>query len=148
MLGDASGRIAALDISNTRVQVREPKQDRIFHTNRYCHPGMADIELEATSVHHHRSPEQLRGRRVHQSADERDTCFQRLLQQRESFGLDDVQAVMSDHGENDAPSADTICMHSDYWFTTASLQFLPQQRMMRVAFSSACDAGFTELGLG
>src|SRR5690606_2851526 len=71
MLGDAAGTIAAVEISNSTVKVREPVTDRLSHTNRYCHPEMARFELDATSRHGARSPAPLRGVRVHQSADVR-----------------------------------------------------------------------------
>jgi hypothetical protein len=39
-------------------------------------------------------------------------------------------------------------MHSDYWNTTASLQWFPSRRGLRVSYSSTCQASFTELSLG
>ena len=54
---------------------------------------------------------------------------------------------MSDHGHDDQPSAETICMHSDYWHTTACLQFFPKQRKMRVAYDTACRARYEEFQL-
>jgi hypothetical protein len=54
---------------------------------------------------------------------------------------------MGDHGANGIPSADTLCMHSDYWHTTACVQLLPAQRRMRIAYAPACAAQYAEFAL-
>lgn len=144
MLGDATGRIAALDVSNSRVELREAEHDRMFHTNRYCCPAMREVELSPAAVHNERSPLALRGRRVHQSAELRDARLRQLLHGRDAFDVDAVQRVMGDHGASGSPSADTICMHGDYWHTTASLQLLPSRRALRASFSPACVAEYEE----
>ncbi len=55
---------------------------------------------------------------------------------------------MADHGRDGTPSNESICMHSEYWSTTATLQFFPRSRRIRVAFDSACRAQFTDLEVG
>jgi hypothetical protein len=66
---------------------------------------------------------------------------------RQPFDEDSISRVMSDHGHDDRPSSDTICMHSDYWQTTACTQFFPAQRKMRVAYDTACRAQYEEFQL-
>jgi hypothetical protein len=144
MLGDADGRIAAIDISPTRVAVRTPERDRLFHTNRYCSAVMCEVEIPSVATYGDRSPTPLRGRRVHQSSESRDARFQSLLANESPLTADSVHAVMSDHGGDGVPSADTICMHGNYWHTTAALQLLPDERLLRAAFSPACAARFTD----
>ena len=55
---------------------------------------------------------------------------------------------MADHGPGDSPSSESICMHGEYWVTTATLQFFPRSRRVRVAFDTACRAQFTEFEVG
>jgi hypothetical protein len=38
-------------------------------------------------------------------------------------------------------------MHSDYWNTTASLQWFPDRSGLRVSYSPTCEAQYVELQL-
>jgi hypothetical protein len=111
---------------------------------------MCGVELHERATHGDKSPEALRGRRVHQSAERRDADLERLLESVDRFDRDGIERLMSDHGPTGEPSADTICMHSNYWHTTASLQLFPAERRMRASFSPACVPNyrdFTAAGL-
>lgn len=160
MLADADGAIASLEISNTRVRRRDPPsipplargglrggRDRLCHTNRFCRPEMGDVELSPAAVYGKNAPHALRGRRVHQSAEDRDAAFRQLIDQRDCYDRDDVRDVLSNHGPDGRPSLGTICMHSDYWHTTASLQLFPAERLLRASFSPTCVAEYREFSL-
>ena len=146
MLGDADGTIASLEVSNRRLKRRdpEPEQDYLGHTNRYCSPFMCSIELHPHATHGDRAPEVLRGRRVHKSSELRDADLERLLGSSERLDSDGVQRIMSDHGPTGEASADTICMHGEYWHTTASLQLFPAERRLRASFSPTCVAEYVD----
>lgn len=147
MLGDPSGDIASLEISNSQVVRRHPQNDRLAHSNRYWCAPTRQVEVDERSTYGTKSPRSLQGRRVHQSSAERDAALDRLLAERTQFDPDAVQRVMSDHGPEDQPSADTVCMHGEYWHTTASLQVLPSQRMLRASFSPTCIARYEEFSV-
>ncbi len=51
---------------------------------------------------------------------------------------------MANHGPAESPSRLTLCMHSDYWYTTACIQLLPEARRIRVSYSTACQAQYTD----
>jgi hypothetical protein len=146
MLADADGDIASLELANTRAEIRRPtgKGGLLFHSNRFQSPAMREAELAGEAVYSERAPAPLRGKVVQDSSTTRDARFHSLTADRDRFSVEDVAAIMSDHGLDGLPSNETICMHSDYWFTTACLQFFPCSRRMRVAFSSACSADFVE----
>lgn len=146
MLADATGRILSVEISSTRLECREPPpgRDRLCHTNRYCCAATAAIEVAAGAVHGDHSPQALRGRRVHQSAEDRDRQLRQLLDSEPEFDRESLQRMMSSHGSDGAASASTVCMHSDYWHTTASLQLYPAERLLRASFSPACAARYTD----
>lgn len=148
MLADADGRIASLEISKTESRARSPGDAHEFlcHTNRYRTASMRCVELAGAATYTDHAPRALRGRRVHQSADQRDARFAQRLTGK-ALSPDDLAALMSDHGPDDTPSADTICMHSDYWHTTACVQLFPASRRMRISYSTACAAEYTELEL-
>ena len=150
MLGDAGGAIASIEISNTRLERRDSQSgtDRLCHTNRYCKPAMREVELHSAATHHNKAPQPLRGRRVHRSSEDRDADLQTLVTEAERFDRDTVQSIMSHHGPVGEPSFGTVCMHSDYWFTTASLQLLPAERRLRVSFSPTCVAEYRDFVVG
>lgn len=149
MLADAEGQIASLELSSTRSAVRRPTGGRnwLTHTNRFQCAEMADVELDPRAVYSKRAPAALRGLRVHQSADDRDQRFRQRLGDRDCLTAEIVPQLMVDHGPQGQPSFGTICMHSDYWCTTACIQLFPQSRRMRVAYTSACRAEFVEFQL-
>ena len=149
MLGDAEGRIASLEISSTRSALRSPSDDSdlLFHTNRVQMSEMIPVELDEGAVYSDRAPQALRDQRVHQSADVRSERLQARINVAQQLDTEQISHVMSDHGHHDRPSAETICMHSDYWYTTACLQLFPKQRKMRVAYDTACRARYEEFQL-
>jgi hypothetical protein len=144
MLADEAGDLAALELSHTRCQLRRvaETEDVLFHTNCYQSAEMQSVQVSPTAHWSRRAPTPLRGKRILQSSECRDARFRELLSQQNQFGLDDLARIMADHGPSDAPSDDSICKHSDYWHTTASLQFIPAERRMRISYSTACQANY------
>ena len=149
MLADATGDIASLEISSTRSFVRRPLagEDCCFHSNRFQTAEMQCVQAPADAVLDHRAPVALRGSRLHESAERRDERLRELLAKHKKLGLDDLAALMADHGPDGRPSAFTPCVHSDYWNTTACAQLLPRSRRLRIAFDPACQARYQESGL-
>jgi hypothetical protein len=150
MLADATGDMGSLELSNTRCRLRRPNdgEDLLAHTNAFRCPEMREVEVPTDAVFTHHAPVSLRGTRLHESAEVRDGRFAELLAQSHRYGPDELWALMSDHGPSDEPGDNTICVHSDYWNTTASMQLFPQRKSMRAAFTSACSAQFHEIELG
>ena len=146
MLADAEGQIASLELSSTRTAVRRPNADAdwLAHTNHFQCAEMADVELDAESIFSRRAPSALRGLRVHDSADERDRRFRERLDVCSRLTAESIDELMADHGPRGNPSLGTICMHSDYWCTTACVRLFPRSRQMRVAFAPACSAQYSE----
>jgi hypothetical protein len=149
MLADADGDIASLELSSIHAKLREPEldEDVIFHTNAYRTEEMRRVQISDDAVYTQQAPQFLRGRPVHESSARRDARFEKLLAGHEPLDLSALSKIMSDHGDDNQPSDTTICVHSSYWYTTASLQLFPGSRRMRVAFDSACQAQYAELAL-
>jgi hypothetical protein len=150
MLADATGDIGSLEVSGTRCRLRRPRQgeDVFAHTNAFRCPEMREVEVPADAVFTKHAPASLRGSRLHESAEKRDARFAELLERPGRFGSDELAALMADHGPDGTPTDHTICVHSDYWNTTATMQLFPRRRSMRVDFTSACSAQWQELELG
>ncbi len=60
------------------------------------------------------------------------------------LGPDGLARLLADHGPAGTPDATTLCVHSDYWRTTACLQWFPRSRRLRASYSTACAAAFRE----
>jgi hypothetical protein len=149
MLADAAGDIASLELSSTRASLRRPaeNEDQLFHTNCFCDGGMCDIQVSSEAIFTERVPRALRGRRVLQSAEERRARCAELLSQIGSLDADGLQALLADHGPDNLPGDYTLCTHGSYWSTTASMQFFPARRTLRISYTSTCQANYVEFGL-
>ena len=148
MLADSDGDLVSLELSNTRHAIRRPYNgdDALFHTNHFRTPEMREVEVSPEAIFGPKAPKAIRGVRVLESAEARWGRFEQLLDAGQKFGADELAHLMSDHGANGGDHR-TLCMHGEYWNTTACLQFYPRQRKMRVSYSSACDATFTDFVL-
>ena len=152
MLADAEGDIASLELSTTRAELRRPApgEDVLCHTNAFCTASMQAVQISPDAVFTSRAPLALRNKRPLDSSRHRDARFLELLAQHERLGWDELTAIMSDHGPSDAemqslqPTANGhgLCVHSDYWYTTAAVQLDPRERTMRITYSSTCQATF------
>ncbi len=119
----------------------------LFHTNAFFTDKMQEVELPANAYYTGRAPLPLRSRRIHESANVRDLRFKQLLDGNEPLDADQLSRIMADHENGGKPGDTSICKHSDYWNTTATLQLFPVSRRMRVAFDYACQAKYTEFAL-
>ena len=81
---------------------------------------------------------------MHGSSDDRDQRFAELLRGDAPLAQDDLQTLLADHGPGGVGGDNTICTHGSYWYTTATLQFLPRSRRMRIAYDTACNAKYRE----
>ena len=149
MLGDASGQIGSVELSNTRSASHADLggTDWLFHANRFRNSSMRSAEINDQAVYSNRSPRALRGERVHTSSDLREGRLQIRLSACRPLSSDDIHHVMSDHGAEDQASSHTICMHGNYWHTTACVQISPAERELRVSYSTACRAEFETFSL-
>jgi len=166
MLADADGDLAAVELSNTRSAVRRPAEgeDVLFHANQFAIPSMRGVEAPRDAVFTDKAPDPLVGRRLHESSEKRTARLAELLGSHLHFahgghvpnedvtpagrlGPDDLARLLADHGPTGMPDATTPCVHSDYWHTTACLQWLPRSRRLRASYSTACAAAFREFTL-
>jgi hypothetical protein len=150
MLADTSGDIASLELSNTRSAVRrpEPGEDCLAFTNVCRCPEMAAIQAPATEVFGDRVPTALRGQPVLAWHQDRADRIESLLRSRPAVSPEDLEQIMADHGPGGEGDGASPCVHTDYWKTTACLQWFPARRRARVSFSTACEAHYVTFDLG
>ncbi len=149
MLADASGDLASVELSNTRAGVRRPAagDDWLLFTNVCQCPETYAVQVSETAAFSDRVPSPLRGGPVLQPHALRARRIEALVRNQRSLGPDDLAAVMADHGPTGAPDGASPCVHTDYFNTTAALQWFPAGRRVRVAYSSACTAQYVEIAL-
>lgn len=80
---------------------------------------------------------------VFQSAACRDTRLAYLLRDNSTLSSSDMLRFMSDHGHDEVPSSDTICMHGSHWSTLATVELNPGERTMSVGYGPAYEANYT-----
>lgn len=147
MLADARGDMASLEISSTRTRLRRPSagDDFLCHTNCFHTTEMRQVQAPDSAVFTEAAHESLRGHRVLESAEVRYARLTQLLGRSAALSLEQLMAIMSDHGADNCPSQTTICVHGGYAKTIATANFQPRQRKMRVDFTSACQAQCIEM---
>lgn len=148
MLADANGATGSVELTPTQHFVRHGSPDGIItHANRVCGNPTLAVQLPANAIHGARSPRALRGHRVHSSSENRELALREIEQQAAPLDPDTLAERMANHGPAELPSELTLCVHSDYWHTTACVQLLPETRRLRVSYSTACKARYTDFFL-
>lgn len=145
MLADAHGATASVELTSTKQFVRPSSSDGIVtHANRVCGQPTLAVQLPTNAIHGDRSPRALRGHRVHSSSEHRELALRDIEQHDSPLDPDTLAKQMANHGPTESPSRLTLCMHSDYWHTTACVQLLPEARRLRISYSTACQARYTD----
>jgi predicted choloylglycine hydrolase len=149
MLADAAGDLASLELSNSKAAVRRPAQgeDWLTFTNVCRCPETCAVQVPKTAVYSDQVPRPLRGQPVLQWHIKRAGRIEELVRLRGTLGSDEVAAVMADHGPRGLPDGASPCVHTDYWRTTAALQWFPARRSVRAWYGTACTAKYVELAL-
>ena len=113
MLCDASGDIASLELSSTRSHMpASPGRRCVVHTNAFSSDRIREVQIPWNAVYTDHAPTPLRGRRLHQSSQLRDQRFTELLGRSEPLGVNELGAIMADHGPTGTPDNNTPCIHS------------------------------------
>ncbi len=149
MLADASGNLASVELSNTRAGVRRPAagEDWLLFTNVCFCPETCPVQVSESAVWSNKAPSPLRGGSVLQPHMDRCRRIQDLLLKQSSVGPDELAAIMADHGPAGVAGGASPCVHTGYFNTTASFQWFPLRRCVRVSYDWACKAKYVEIGL-
>ena len=149
LLADATGDLATVELSNTRSGVRRPAPgtDWLLNTN-VCHcPEIREVQVPESAAYSERTPVPLRGGSVLQPHVVRAQRIEDLLRKQATVGPGELAAIMADHGPSGVPDGASPCVHTGYFNTTASLQWFPGRRSVRVSYSWACKAHYVEIVL-
>jgi hypothetical protein len=149
MLADASGDLASVELSNTRAAVRRPTAgaDWLLFTNICRCPETCAVQVSESATYSEKVPLPLRGRPVLQPHANRARRIEELVMNQSSVGPDELAVIMADHGPTCVPNGESPCVHTNYFNTTATLQWFPLRRSVRVSYSTACTAQYVEIGL-
>jgi hypothetical protein len=149
MLADASGELASVELSSTRSDVRRPAvgTDYLLFTN-VCHcKETCAVQVSEAASYSNRVPTPLRRSSVLKPHADRERRIEALLLKQANVGHEELGNIMGDHGPNGVPDGSSPCVHTDYFNTTACLQWFPASRRVRVAYSAACVAEYAEISL-
>jgi len=149
MLADASGDLASVELSNTRAGVRRPAAgaDWLLFTNVCACPETCAVQVSESAAYSDKVPLPLRGGSVLQPHAKRARRIEELVRSQSSIGPDELAAIMADHGPKGVPDGASPCVHTNYFNTTASLQWFPSRRRVRVSYSRPCTARYVEIAL-
>jgi hypothetical protein len=149
MLADASGDLASLELTNTRAALRRPAagQDWLLHTNVCCCPETRAVQVPQEAVFSDCVPPVLRGKPVLRWHEDRARRLEELVQAQRPISSSRLAAIMADHGPTGVPDGTSPCVHTEYWRTTASLQWFPTRRSVKASYSTACAADYVEISL-
>ena len=149
MLADASGDLASVELSNTRAGVRRPAAgtDWLLFTNVCLCPETCAVQVSESVAWSERAPSPLRGGLVLQPHAKRSRRIEQLVRNQSRLGPDELAVIMADHGPTGVPDGASPCVHTDYFKTTASLQWFSARRCVRVSYSTACTAQYVEIAL-
>ncbi len=149
MLADAAGDLASVELSNTRTGVRRPAASAnwLLFTNVCLCPETRAVQVPETAVFSDNVPLPLRGKPVLQWHADRARRLEELIRHRNSIGPGELAAIMADHGPAGVAGGASPCVHTDYFNTTAALQWFPARRAVRVSYGAACTARYVEIAL-
>lgn len=140
---DASGEMAALELSQGRFGVRRPKDNISLTLNAYQLPELKEIEVPQDAVFQPgKYPAFFNGLAIHQHNWERRRRFERLLASFGKLGPEDVRKLLSDHGGQKGGGLGTICRHHPTSNTIATAVLHPRQGLLEVARGFACEARY------
>jgi hypothetical protein len=149
MLADASGELASVELSNTCAGVRRLAvgADWLLVTNVCLCPETCAVQVSESAAYSDKAPSPLRGGSVLQPHADRARRIEELLRNQSSLGQDELAAIMADHGPTGLPDGASPCVHTAYFNTTATLQWFPVRRRVRVSYGGACTARYVEMAL-
>lgn len=148
-LGDCTGDIAVLELSNTRAAVRRPGagEDWLLATNVCICPEITPVQTPERFVYSDRAPRALRGIRVLEWHAQRMRRLSQLIEPRCPLDEAELANIMADHGPDGRPGGTSPCVHTEYWRTTASIQWFPARRAARVSYGPACAAAYVDFAI-
>ena len=149
MLADDGGELVSLELSSSRSAVRRPApgEDWLAFTNVCRCSETCAAQVPESARFSERVPLPLRGRPVLEWHTTRSSRIETLVRSCGTLGTKELAAIMADHGPQGQPDGSSPCVHTEYWRTTAALQWLPSTRSVRAWYGTACTAQYVHLSL-
>ena len=135
-LADAKGSLLTVELSCRHQIVREPDGDVVVNTNHYQTAEMKSIEIPASKS------QKVQGYRTSPIRLER---AKELLRSKKNVDEELIKTVLRDHGAENAPSMNTICVHGEVGSTQRSVIMYPNRRLMKVLFGRPCEEEYQEI---
>ncbi len=120
-VADPSGDMVALEMSPSRVMVREPVDDVLYHTNHYLTPELQAVEVPRDATYGYKAPKRLIGESVFDSSLKRCDRLAELLAGDKALDVEDLKTVLRDTSGEATPNDNTLCREGDYYVTCNAL---------------------------
>lgn len=140
---DKNGRMAAVELSRSRIAVRNGKNGFLLTLNQYETPELKEIEVpQGAYFDPKKYPPAFHGIPVHHHNWARSRRFAQMLKGRGRFDLDEIETFLKDHGVEETPDHGTICRHHDTATTIASATLHPAEGFIRVLRGRPCEGEY------
>jgi len=145
MICDSCGDLRTLEVSSTLSEQRLPINQLLVNTNHYLTKKMAHIDIPSNAYYSENNVNALGGKRFRESSEKRFERITSLLKDCDKIDEKQLIDVFKDHGPENKPSMNSICMHSDYYSTTCSIIFYPFKKKMKIMYDNPCVGKYQEL---
>ncbi len=142
---DAEGNCAAVELSPDGTALVEPRDGVIANANLFQNRAMQRRMIPFDAVYGEDAPEGLRGSLIQKTNIVRTRRLETLLARERKITVELLKRILADHGEQNEPSADTICRHHESFGTQAATIILPKRRRIIYLLGKPCQAQWREM---
>lgn len=138
-LADATNRAVCVELTPEHIGFRKPEDGILVATNFYLTDEVKKFDIPYNARFKSKSmPEELQGKRVHQSSEKRYYRILELTKKVTRFSIEDVEDILKDHNGKTIGDDDTICRHGEWLSTQMGIIFLPKIKKVKVYFGNPC----------
>ncbi len=143
-LADSSNRAVCVELTPEHMDIREPQDGILVATNSYL-TEVKKYEIPYNAKFKSKNlPKELRGKRIHESSEERYKRIWEILRKKSRVSVEDIEEILKDHNNKQEGDDNTICRHGGYLSTQVSVIFLPKLKRVRVCYGNPCKNRFNE----
>lgn len=143
-VSDETGDRLVVELSCQRKVIRRSTPKEVQYTfNFYQEHKTKEVEIPAEAVSKGLVKLLLKDRKYHQHNKERFSRFKEIYDSQRIYDENDLQKILSDHGQTPGGAFDTICRHDEISMNTiASAMIFPKSRELKVIFGRACEGTY------
>lgn len=142
-VADLANNIKVIELSPEHKAIREIVDGRYtVATNFFITPKMQEYDLPHDAFYSQLLPKEIRGIRIHRSNEIRYNQALEMIRKRKKVSLRYLFSVLKDHTPGTDGDDDSICRHSDFFNTQASMVMLPAYKTVYVSIGNPCKTKY------